>query len=389
MQDFTFHNPTKIIFGKDVISKIGEETAAYGKKVLFIFGMSSIKKNGVYDVVKDSFKKAGLDVVEFPGVRPNPVLSHLREGIALARKENIEVVVAVGGGSVLDEAKALAAGAVAENDVWDFFTGKETIQKALPVLTVLTLPATGSEMNGGMVVTNEATSEKFGFLDPHSSPKVSILDPSITYTISAEYSAFAAVDAICHLSEGYFTHQDPWAPIQDRYVEGMVKTVIESIEKILADPGDYQARATMMWAATLAWNGLALAGVGDVTLPNHMLGHSLSAIHDIAHGASLSVVMPSWMRYSIGKGNERLALFAEKIMGVKPEDGGDTAARGVDEFEKWLKKIGAPVTFKEAGMPVGQLEKVVDNACIMANAWAMEKEFTRDVIKCIYEACGG
>jgi hypothetical protein len=371
------------------VSKIGEETSEYGKKVLFVFGRSSIRENGTYDVVIDSFDKAGLEVVEFSGVRPNPVLSHLREGIAVARKEGVDVIVAVGGGSVLDEAKAIAAGAVAENDVWDFFTGKATIQKALPVLTVLTLPATGSEMNGGMVITNEETSEKFGFLDPYMSPKVSIMDPTVTYTISAEYTAFAAVDAICHLSEGYFTHQDPWAPIQDRYVEGLVKTVMESVEKILENPRDYQARATMMWAATLAWNGLGLAGVGDVTIPNHMLGHPLSAIHDIAHGASLSVVMPSWMRYSIGRGNKRLTLFAENIMGVRPGDGGSTAARGVEEFEKWLRKIGAPVTFAEAGMPVGRLEKVVDNACVMAKAWAMDTEFTREVIEKIYEDCGG
>jgi alcohol dehydrogenase YqhD (iron-dependent ADH family) len=339
--------------------------------------------------VKDSFGKAGLDVVEFPGVRPNPVLSHLRKGIAIARKEGIEVIAAVGGGSVLDEAKAIAAGAVADTDVWDFFTGKEKIQKTLPVLTVLTLPATGSEMNGGMVITNEETSEKFGFIDPHMSPKVSIMDPAVTCTIPAEYTAFAAVDAVSHLCEGYFTHQDPWAPIQDRYVEGLVKTVMESVEKILLNLDDYQARATMMWAATLAWNGLGLAGVGDATYPNHMLGHPLSAIHDIAHGASLSVVMPSWMRYSIGKGNKRITMFAENIMGVSPEGGGDTASRGVDDFEKWLRKIGAPVTFTEAGMPAGELEKVVENACVMADAWALDKEFTRGVIQGIYEKCGG
>jgi alcohol dehydrogenase YqhD (iron-dependent ADH family) len=339
--------------------------------------------------VKASFNKAGLDVVDFPGVRPNPVLSHLREGIAIARREGVEVVVAAGGGSVIDEAKAIAAGAVSEPDVWNFFTGKEKIQKAIPVLTVLTLPATGSEMNGGMVITNEETSEKFDFIDPHVSPKVSIMDPSVTFTISAEYTAFGAVDAICHLCEGYFTHKDPWAPVQDRYVEGLVKTIMESVEKILENIHDYQARATMMWAATLAWNGLSLAGVGDATFPNHMLGHSLSAIHDIAHGASLSVVMPSWMRHSIGKGNKRIAMFAENIMGVRPGGNGDTAARGVDEFEKWLRKIEAPVTYTEAGMPAGELEKAVENGCIMAKAWAMDKEFTRKVIKDIYERCGG
>lgn len=144
-----------------------------------------------------------------------------------------------------------------------------------------------------------------------------------------------------------------------------------------------------MWAATLAWNGLGLAGVGDATFPNHLLGHPLSAIHDLAHGASLSVVMPSWMRYSIGKGNKRITMFAENIMGVRPEGGGDTASRGVDDFEKWLRKIGAPVTFTEAGMPAGELEKVVENGCVMADAWSMDKEFTRDVIKGIYENCGG
>ena len=206
MQNFVFHNPTKILFGKNTVPAIGNETALFGKKVLLVYGTGSIKKTGLYDRVIESLQKAELTVIEHPGVQSNPVLSHVHEGIALAKEHSCQVVCAVGGGSVLDEAKAICAGSTVEHDVWKFFTGKKSVKQPLPLTTVLTLAASGSEMNSGMVITNEKTSQKFGFANKHLHPKTSILDPTLTFSVPPDYTAFGAVDAIAHVLEFLFHH---------------------------------------------------------------------------------------------------------------------------------------------------------------------------------------
>lgn len=386
MTNFVFHNPTKIIFGRGTAAQVGEETAGFAKKVLLVYGQSSIKRSGLYDQTLGALKKAGVSVADHGGVRPNPVLSHVREGVERAKGEKVDAVLAVGGGSALDSAKAIAAGAKATGDVWEFFIGKAKIVSALPVLAVLTLPATGSEMNGSAVVTNEETKQKYGFGDAALYPKFSILDPSLTLTISREYSAYAGVDAISHLLEGYFTGADENVALQNRLVESTVKTIMESVEAILKDPEDYEARATFMWCATLAWNGLLTAGIGGFGPPSHMLEHPLSALYDIAHGAGLSITIPAWMKYAAGKGNPKVVRFAETLFGITSGPAATKAAKGIEALEAWFRKIGSPVRFGEARIPAGDIPKIAANARDLAEAWGLT-DYSQEIIAGIYRDC--
>ncbi|MCK5196627.1 MAG: iron-containing alcohol dehydrogenase, partial [Desulfobulbaceae bacterium] len=228
MRNFVLHNPTTVIFGTETVEQIGKETVQFGKKALLVYGKESIRKYGLYDKIKESLTDQGVEVIDHGGVQSNPGLSHVREGIAVAKKNNIDVIVAVGGGSVIDSAKAISAGAVVEHDVWQFFKGKKSIKSTLPLTCVLTLAAAGSEMNGGMVITNEETQEKFGTGNKHLNPAVSILDPTTTYTVPPDYTAYGAVDAIAHILEFYFTTADPSTPVQDRFMEGLVINIMES-----------------------------------------------------------------------------------------------------------------------------------------------------------------
>jgi alcohol dehydrogenase YqhD (iron-dependent ADH family) len=386
MQNFTFWNPTKIIFGQDMIPQTGTETQRFGKKVMLVYGKGSIKHTGIYDQVANSLREAQLNVIEFSGAQPNPRLSHVRAGIVLAKQEHIEAIVAVGGGSVIDTSKAIAVGAKTDGDVWDFYLEKTTPLDALPVLTVLTLAATGSEMNPTSVITNEETHQKFNLRSPFIFPKVSILDPTATYTVSKPYTTYGGVDAISHLIEGYFTHQDPWTPIQDRLVEGLVKTIMESIERILENPRDYQGRATMMWAATLALNGLPVAGIGPHGFPNHMMEHSLSAIYDIAHGAGLAIIMPGWMRYASRKTPAKFAQFAERVFGIKESSPEKLAEKGITSLKAWFEKIGSPTTLAAVNIPAADIEKIAANAVMLAKKWKLN-EYTKEVIAEVLRLC--
>lgn len=387
MKDFVFCNPTKIVFGEDTVSRVGEELSMIGKKVLFVYGRSHIKQTGLYDKIIKSLVAAELDVIEFPGVRPNPVLSHAREGVALANKERVDVILAVGGGSVIDESKAIAAGAVTDVDIWEFFTGAKIIEAALPVCTVLTIPATGSEMNPGMVITNDEIQDKFGFRAAPLYPRFSILDPTLTYSLPPAQTAYGAVDATAHLLEGYFTHRDQWAPIQDRYAEGLVKTIMESVEIILRKPDDYQGRATMMWAATLAWNRLSVAGVGPVQTPNHMLEHPLSAVYDIAHGAGLAVVIPAWMTWTARREPGRIARLGRTVFGVDEPDDAKAAKGSTAALKAWYEKIGAPTSFKAAGVTSPDIDMLADKALKQGKRWGITSYTKQDIAE-IYQLCG-
>ncbi len=386
MQAFTFHNPTHIIFGGGMVSQIGEQAKQFGNKVLLVYGKNSIKENGIYDLVIDSLEKAGMDVIEFAGVKSNPVLSHLRAGISIAKKEKPDVIVAVGGGSVLDESKAIAAGAKTDKDVWDFFTNKTVIEDALPVLTLLTMAATGSEMNPTGVITNEETLQKFEISSPHLYPKTSILDPTVLYSVTEEYTAFSAVDAISHIIEGYFTSIDSHTPIQDRLVEGLVLSIMESCEASLENPEDYQARATFMWAATLALNGVPVSGIGDFSFPNHMIGHSLSAIYDISHGASLSIVIPGWMKYASQSSPKKFAQFAERIFNITEGSPKETAERGIEALHIWFDKIKSPTHLSDAGISEQDIPRIAQNAVMLAKKWEM-KAYSKEVIEEILLLC--
>ncbi|MFZ5775287.1 MAG: iron-containing alcohol dehydrogenase [Thermodesulfobacteriota bacterium] len=373
MFDFQFHNPTRIIFGSAKESLIGAELAAAGiTRVLLVYGQGSAKHSGLIDRVTASLAAVGVEWIEFGGVQANPVISHTRQGVALAKAEKAQAVLAVGGGSVLDEGKAIAAGALADHDVWEFFVGRE-VARALPVFTILTIAATGSEMNGNAVVTNEETRQKYNISSPLVYPRVSILNPELTHTVPRNHTAYGAVDAIAHVAEGYFTKQ-PGTRLQDRLVESIIKTVMESTDQILAEPGHAQARATFMWTATLALNGLTPAGIGDYSFPNHMIEHALSAIYNIAHGAGLAIVMPAWLKWQAPRNPEQFSRFAHEVFGL--HDG----AAGITALEAWFARIGAPVRLGEAGIPASDIPTIAANAHGLARQWGIGERYSEAVI---------
>ncbi|MBI5558686.1 MAG: iron-containing alcohol dehydrogenase [Deltaproteobacteria bacterium] len=373
MFDFVFHNPTKIVFGRGQEQSIGLELKQAGvKKVLFVHGRNSIKRSGLFDRVAASLKESGVRYVEFGGVDSNPVLSHTRQGVKRAKQEGVDGVLAVGGGSVLDEGKAIAVGAKAADDVWHYFTGRK-VTEALPVFTVLTLAATGSEMNGNAVVTNEETKQKYNISSPLVYPRVSILNPELTCSVPPAYSAYGAVDAIAHVIEGYFTRK-AGTHLQDRLVESIIKTVMETTEVIMREPGNYEARAEFMWGATLALNGLTTAGLKEYSFPNHMIEHSLSAIYNIAHGAGLAIVMPAWMKWYCRKNPSRFERFAREVFGL------EGSMAGIEALEKWFVSIQAPVRLRDGGIPAGDIEMIAENGAALATLWGISDMYRKEEI---------
>ncbi len=381
MHDFTFHNPTKIIFGRETHLKIGQELKAAGvTKVLLLYGMGSVKKSGLFETTAQALEDQEINYVAFGGVVSNPVISHTREAVALAKAEKVDAVLCVGGGSVLDEGKAVAAAALADHDVWDFFIGTP-IQKALPVFSILTLAATGSEMNGNSVVTNEQTLQKFSFSSPHTYPKVSILNPELTFSVDKNYTVYGSVDAIAHVIEGYFT-QNKGALFQDRLTENIIRSVIESTDLILKNPEDYDARAQMMWSATMALNGLPVVGLNGVSFPNHMIEHALSAIYNIAHGAGLAIVIPAWMQWYAQQKPQRFERFAQEIFGLA------SIGEGIEALKTWFRAIGAPVTLDEAGIHADDIPMIAANAAEIARAWGLDTLYTeKEITEVLKLAC--
>jgi len=386
MQNFVFHNPVKILFGKGTIPAIGPETAAFGKRILLVYGRRAIKENGIYDRVVESLQAADLEIFEHGGVRANPRLGHVEAGIALARRHGVEAIVAAGGGSVIDSAKAIAAGALADHNVWLFFTGKKSIKRVLPLTCVLTLAASGSEMNSAMVLTHEAKELKFGFANRLLYPRVSILDPEATYTVPPAHTVYGAVDAISHVLEFYCTTLDPDTPVQDRFMEGLLANAMASCERLLADPRDYGARANMMWSATLALNGLTAAGLGKVGFPMHLIEHSLSSLHDVVHGAGLSVVMPAWMRYHLEEKKARFAQLGRRLFGIEAQDDRAAALAAVEKLQAWLTSVHSPVTLQELDIPASDIPRLAANTQPQAKIWRLP-EYTAARVEEILRLC--
>ena len=378
MFDFTFHNPTKIEFGRGKERNIGLYMREFdAKRTLLIYGSERIKKDGLFDKVTASLKENGIEFIELGGVVSNPVLSKVYEGIELARKFNADSVLSVGGGSCLDSAKAIAAGALYDGDVWDFFTGKNP-SRALKIFDVITLAATGSEMNSGAVVTNEATKQKFSIHGDVLYPLVSVVNPQLQASVSREYLVYSAADIIAHSIEGYFTAKVQ-PDIINLYIEANIKTVMKTTEILLADPDNYDARAEFAWAATMALNGLTYVGTHGYSYPNHMLEHAMSAVVNCAHGAGLAVIMPAWMKWYKSRNLGAFERFAREIFGVNSAD------EGIAAFKAWLSKIGAPVSLKVVGIEDETLEEVVNLAHDYAVNWRKDKLYTKENIKEIFE----
>lgn len=374
MENFEFFNPTRILFGKQAEQKIGKLLKKDDiEKVLFVYGKSSIKDIGLYDRVVSSLKKEGIEFIEHGGVKPNPVLSHTKEGITKAKKHKVDAILAVGGGSVIDEGKTIAVGAKTDKDIWEYFTRDKVIKKALPVYVILTLAATGSEMNGFAVITNEETKEKLSITSEHIFPRLSILNPELTFTVSSQYQAYAAVDTIAHVIEYYFSGQH-CPNIQNRLIESLIKTVMETTEIILKEPQDYNARAEFMWSATLALNGITRLGIKGGEFPNHMIAHSLGALYDLPHGACLSIVIPAWMKWYKDKNYKQFERFAKEIFNV------NSAEEGIDNLKAWFKKIGAPVSLKDAGIVESERNRIIENAYNIAVVWDMAQKYSKEVL---------
>lgn len=388
MQNFVFHNPTKIIFGRNTIAEIGKETARWGKHALLVYGKESIRKNGLYEQIITSLGRADLTVTEHGGVRSNPTLDHVRAGIDKVKNKHCDVIVAVGGGSVIDSAKAISAGALVEHDVWKFFTGKKSIKKTIPLTTVLTIAAAGSEMNSGMVITNEATNEKFGYGNKLLYPKTSILNPEVTLTVPPAYTAYGAVDAVSHVLEFYMTTRDPATPVQDRLMEGLVENSMDACNRCLQTPDDYHARADLMWTATLALNGLTAAGLGRIGFPMHMIEHSLSALFDIAHGAGLSIIIPGWLSWYSTTAPERIALLGRRVFGQSIVSGSlrQQAGATCTAFKNWFAAINSPTSLGQVGIAETDITHIADNALKLAKVWRLQ-EYTHKRIENILYRC--
>lgn len=351
MENFVSQLPTKIIFGRGTEAGVGAEAARYSKKALLHFGGSSAEKSGLLSRVRASLAAAGVEWVELGGVKPNPALSLVRRGIALAKAEKVGIVLAVGGGSVIDSAKAIAVGALADRDIWDYYSGAapEPLQ-ALPVGTVLTIPAAGSESSGGSVLTNEDGALKRALNADCIVPRFSILNPELAMTLPAGQIANGAADIMAHLFERYFTnvrHVD----FSDRLIEGTLRAVIAVAPKILADKTDYDAWAELMWAGCLAHNNLLDRGrIGDWA--SHMIEHELSGIYDIAHGAGLAVIFPAWMKYTLSHDPARFAQLAVRVWGVEPGyfDQEAVAREGIARLEAFWKGLGLQVRLSGLGI---------------------------------------
>jgi len=358
MANFDFYNPTQIYFGKGQIKNLGREVLKHGKRVLFVYGKGSIKKNGVYDAVIQELNSQNLSFVELGGVDPNPRISTVREGARLCREQGLDFVEAVGGGSAIDCAKGIAAAANYEGDAWDFWIRKAAIQAALPVGSALTISATGSEMNSGSVITNEDTLEKIGCGGPVLFPRFLILDPTYTYTVSAIQTAAGVADIMTHIFEFYFS-KDKETYLQDALAEAVLKTCIKFGPIAIGEPENYEARANLMWASSMALNGIVTNGKSFDGF-NHLTEHALSAIYDITHGVGLAILAPYWMEYVTGSGTaEKLAGFARNVWGVTQVDPFKAAYEGISKTRAFYNQLGLPEKLSQVGIGMVHIEDIV------------------------------
>lgn len=388
MENFEFYSPTRIIFGRGTEEKAGELAREYGKKVLLHYGGGSIKKYGLYDRVVQSLREAGVDFMELGGVEPNPRLGLVQEGIRICRENNIDFILAVGGGSVIDSAKAISLGVPYQGDVWDFFMGKALPEKNLPVGVVLTIPAAGSEASNSVVITKEERLLKRSCNNDINRPVFAIMNPEISFTLPPYQTASGIVDMMAHIMERYFTHQTD-VGLTDGLCESLLKAIIKNALIVMEEPENYNARAELMWAGTLAHNGIVGTGrIGDWA--SHAIEHELSALYDVAHGAGLAVVFPAWMLYVYKHNINRFAQFAVNVFNVdydyaSPEK---TALEGIRQLKKFFQRIGMPTSLKELNIPTDSLEEMA-RKCKRPNQGKLGYflPLTEEDILAIYRLC--
>lgn len=379
MKDFTFYNPTRIEFGRGKDEHIGQYISEYRiSKVLIVYGSERIKRSGLFDKVTKSLVQNGISFEELGGVQSNPILAKVYEGVELAKAKGVEAVLGVGGASVLDTAKAIAAGALYDGDVWDFFTRKETPQQILRIFSIMTLAASGSEMNHYAVVTNDKTKEKLSLGGKLAFPTVSVINPELQATVTREYLVYSAADIFAHSLDLYLTAT--YIPeFIEGHIENILRTVVRTTEILLQEPTNYEARGEFAWAATQALNYSTTCGVENNRFDTHFLEHTLSAEYNIAHGAGLSIIVPAWMKWQKDYLPERFDRFADKVFSVQGADA------GIEALLQWYRKIGTPVTLQEGNIPNEDIPMLVGKLRAIATMAGTDSFYTEEMIRTVLE----
>nr|WP_246596178.1 iron-containing alcohol dehydrogenase [Bacillus alkalicola] len=374
-----------MIFGEgQVKEQLAKQLGNYGKNVLVVYGGGSIKRNGLYDEVLSILNEGEFMVTELSDVEPNPRLSTVHKGVALCKENNIDVLLAVGGGSVIDCTKAIAAGAKYDGDAWDLVTRKASVNEALPFGTILTLAATGSEMNSGSVITNWETHEKYGWGSPLVFPKFSILDPKNTVTVPKDHTIYGIVDMMSHVLEQYF-HQQTNTPLQENMCESVLKTVIEAGPELVGDLENVELRETILYAGTIALNGMLQMGTrGDWA--SHNIEHAVSAVYDIPHAGGLAIIFPRWLRHHKTLGERKLVNLAVNVWGVNPDGKTkqDIAEEGIKRLENFWTSLGAPSRLADYDIDDSRLDEIADKTMVrgpFGNFNRLQKEDVLSILK--------
>lgn len=375
MENFVMHNPTIVHFGKGIICDLGNVVAEYGNNVLFLYGGGSIKKNNIYNQVMAELNGIGVRITEYGGIRPNPVVEDVDAAAKLGRKEHIDVILAVGGGSVIDSAKVVSIAIPGNVSGWDFYEGTFKPEKAVPLVAVLTLAATGSEMNPFAVIQNHDKKKKMGGGHDLMFPKHSFLDPEYTFTVPGDYTAYGIADLMVHCLEAYFGEGE--ATLSDRFVFSILKEAVQYGPALMDNLHDYELRAKIMYAATMALNKLTSYGRKNGDWGVHALGHTLSLLYDIPHGASLSIVSPAWMKHHLPKISDRIAYLGNNIFGVRTAD--DT----IKAFENFYSKIGSPVSLSTFGIGADKKDEIMEAMIISKANGNHHKLYEEDYSKII------
>jgi len=388
MLDFIYNTPTTVYFGKDKHKEVGKIIKDYGyKKIMLQYGKGSIKKSGLYDEVMSSLTANGIEVVEMGGVEPNPKLSFVRNAVKVAKETGVEMILAVGGGSVLDSSKGTAVGAKTDIDVWEFHMGKAKPKSALPVGCILTIAAAGSEMSSSAVLTNTDTNMKKGSSTEFNRPKFAIMNPELTYSVSKYQTACGVVDIMSHTMERYFSVCDP-TPLTDGIAESLLKTVVKTGKKLMDNLQDYDARATIMWASSLSHNGLTGCGRENY-LAVHQLEHALSGVFDeVAHGAGLAVLFPAWAKYVYKYNPSRFASFARGVFDVTEIDDEKAACLGIEKMKEFFLSLDMPNSLADFGIGKESVDELTD-ACTYNNTRTVKSYIPlgQKEIKEIFESC--
>lgn len=384
MQNFDYMTPTRLIFGKGVISNLPEVMSGFGKKVLLTYGGGSIKKLGLYDKVKELLKDS--EIYELPGIQPNPKYDpSVLDGVRICKEKDIDVILAVGGGSVLDCSKAIAAGAKYDGDPWDLISYKVKAKAALPIVDIITLAATGSEYDSGGVISRTETNDKIGYMDPLLYPAVSFLDPTYTFTVSKKQTAAGCADAMNHIMEQYFCEDSTL--LNDGFMEAGLKSLMVNARKCLDTPEDYTARAEMMLDCTYGCNGIYALGNSASGWPCHGMEHALSAYYDITHGEGLAIITPRWMKHILSdKTVDRFVKYGVNVFGIDSNlDKFDIANKAIDETYKFFESIGIPMHLKDVGIDESRLGEMAHHVAEnegLENAWApLNEQDILDIFK--------